>query len=113
MDGKKDKIITFMVAKKYRLDEEIEFEDINDEKISCRYSDIIRSQQKATEIALTNNGVPNVRITLDEINEMAMGALLYMYEMQVGFMGELYNINAYNQPAVEEEKKICWRLIKQ
>ncbi|ADC68857.1 phosphoglucose isomerase (PGI) [Methanocaldococcus sp. FS406-22] len=113
MDGKKDKIITFIVAKKYRLDEEIEFEDINDEKISCKYSDIIKHQQKATEIALTNNGVPNVRITLDEINEMAMGALLYMYEMQVGFMGELYNINAYNQPAVEEEKKICWRLIKQ
>ncbi|MEO2117838.1 MAG: glucose-6-phosphate isomerase [Methanocaldococcus sp.] len=112
MDGKKDKVVTFMVAKKYRLDEEIEFEDINDEKISCRYSDIIKSQQKATEIALTNNKVPNVRITLDEVNEMTMGALLYMYEMQVGFMGELYNINAYNQPAVEEEKKICWGLIK-
>ena len=113
MDGKKDKVITFIVAERYRLDEDITFEDVNDETISCKYSDIIKSQQKATEIALTNNGVPNVRITIDEINEETMGALLYMYEMQIGFMGELYNVNAYNQPAVEEEKKICWDLIKQ
>ncbi|WP_457613421.1 glucose-6-phosphate isomerase [Methanocaldococcus sp.] len=112
IDGKKDKVITFMIAEKYRLDEDIAFEDVNDEKIVCKYSDIIKSQQKATEISLTNNGVPNVRITIDEVNEETMGALLYMYEMQVGFMGELYNINAYNQPAVEEEKRICWDLIK-
>ncbi len=113
MDGKKDKVITFITTETYRLDDEIEFEDLNDEKISCMYSDVIKYEQKATEIALTNNKVPNVKITLDEINEMSMGALLYMYEMQVGFMGELYNINAYNQPAVEEEKKICWKLLKQ
>ncbi|ACX72643.1 Glucose-6-phosphate isomerase [Methanocaldococcus vulcanius M7] len=112
IDGKKDKVITFMIAEKYRLDENIAFEDVNDEEIVCKYSDIIKSQQKATEISLTNNGVPNVRITIDEVNEKTMGALLYMYEMQVGFMGELYNINAYNQPAVEEEKRICWDLIK-
>ncbi|NPA62939.1 MAG: glucose-6-phosphate isomerase, partial [Methanococci archaeon] len=112
IDGKKDKVITFMIAEKYRLDEDIAFEDVNDEKIVCKYSDIIKSQQKATEISLTNNGIPNVRITIDEVNEETMGALLYMYEMQVGFMGELYNINAYNQPAVEEEKRICWDLIK-
>jgi len=113
MDGKKDKIITFITAKKYRLDEEITFEDLNDEEISCMLSNIIRCEQEATEIALTNNGVPNVKITLDEVNEETMGALLYMYEMQVGFMGELYNINSYNQPAVEEEKRICWKLIKE
>ncbi|AIJ04881.1 glucose-6-phosphate isomerase [Methanocaldococcus bathoardescens] len=112
MDGKKDKIITFITTKNYRLDEEIVFDDLNDEEISCMLSDIIKCEQEATEIALTNNGVPNVKITLDEINEMTMGALLYMYEMQVGFMGELYNVNSYNQPAVEEEKKICWELIK-
>ncbi|XRP97127.1 glucose-6-phosphate isomerase [Methanocaldococcus sp. 16A] len=112
MDGKKDKIITFITAKKYRLDEEVIFENLEDEKISCMLSDIIKCEQEATEIALTNNGVPNVKITLDKINEMTMGALLYMYEMQVGFMGELYNVNSYNQPAVEEEKRICWELIK-
>ncbi|XRO74716.1 glucose-6-phosphate isomerase [Methanocaldococcus sp. 28A] len=112
MDGKKDKIITFITAKKYRLDEEVIFENLEDKKISCKLSNIIKCEQEATEIALTNNGVPNVKITLDKINEMTMGALLYMYEMQVGFMGELYNVNSYNQPAVEEEKRICWELIK-
>ncbi|XRO77689.1 glucose-6-phosphate isomerase [Methanocaldococcus sp. 10A] len=112
MDGKKDKIITFITVKKYRLDEEVIFEDLKDEKISCMLSNIIKCEQEATEIALTNNGVPNVKITLDKINEMSLGELLYMYEIQVGFMGELYNVNTYNQPAVEEEKRICWELIK-
>ncbi|ACV25319.1 glucose-6-phosphate isomerase [Methanocaldococcus fervens] len=112
MDGKKDKIITFIVPKKYRLDEEIVFEDIDDKEVCCMLSDIIKCEQEATEIALTNNGIPNVKITIDEVNEEALGALMYMYEMQVGFMGELYNLNTYNQPAVEGEKKICWELIK-
>ncbi|WP_456375521.1 glucose-6-phosphate isomerase [Methanocaldococcus sp.] len=113
MDGKKDKVITFITTEKYDLDEEITFEDINDEKISCNLSNIIKFEQMATEISLTQRGVPNVRITLDKVDEFSLGAMMYMYEMQVGFMGELYNIDAYNQPAVEEEKRICWKLIKE
>ncbi|ENN96668.1 glucose-6-phosphate isomerase [Methanocaldococcus villosus KIN24-T80] len=106
MDGKKDKIITFLTVEKYRDDIEVEYNN----KI-FKLSEIIKYEQLATEKALTNNKVPNVKITLEEVKEECLGALLYMYMLQIGFMGELYNINAYNQPAVEEEKRICLEMM--
>ncbi len=106
LDGKKDKVITFLTVKKYRDDFEIEF---NNKKF--KLSEVILTEQLATEKSLTLKNVPNVKIVLDEINEKELGSLLYFYMYQIGFMGELFNINAFNQPAVELEKRICWELL--
>ena len=104
MDGPKDKIITFIRVNKFKDDIKIEFDGDNLNMHSL--SEIINSEQLATEISLTNHKVPNVKIILEELNELTLGKLLYMYEMQTSFSGELFNINSFNQPAVEEENKI-------
>jgi glucose-6-phosphate isomerase len=35
------------------------------------------------------------------VNEESVGALLYLLEMQTAYAGELYNVNAFDQPGVE------------
>ncbi|WP_423792205.1 glucose-6-phosphate isomerase [Methanocaldococcus indicus] len=107
LDGKKDKIVTFLSVKEYGEDDKVV---LNGKELYL--SDIIKSEQLATEKALTINNIPNLKIELNKIDEKNLGKLLYMYMYQVGFMGELYNVDAFNQPAVELEKKICWEIIE-
>ena len=40
-----------------------------------------------------------------------MGELLYFYEMETAFCGEMLNIDAYNQPGVEAGKNATYALL--
>ncbi len=40
-----------------------------------------------------------------------MGAFIYLYEFATSLMGELLDINAYDQPAVELGKKATFALM--
>jgi len=46
------------------------------------------------------NGRPNCTITLDRVDEEHLGAFLQMMEFQTAFMGELLDINAFDQEGV-------------
>ena len=51
------------------------------------------------------------RISLDEIiidrqNVFSIGQLIYYFELLTSLVGDLLNINTYNQPSVELSKKI-------
>ena len=49
-------------------------------------------------------------ISLPKINEYYMGELLMFFEMATAFAGELFNINAFNQPGVEEGKNASYAM---
>jgi hypothetical protein len=71
---------------------------------------VISSQAlKATRTSLTGSGVPTYTVHIPRLNAESIGALLFFYETVTAFAGELYGINAYDQPGVEETK----RLLKQ
>ena len=53
----------------------------------------------------------NKTITLPEVNPFTIGQLLYLFEVQTAFAGELHNINAFDQPGVELYKKNMFRLL--
>ena len=44
---------------------------------------------------------------LDRLDEFHLGELLYMFEVQTAFAGELYGVNPFDQPAVEEGKLVA------
>ncbi|AEF97265.1 glucose-6-phosphate isomerase [Methanotorris igneus] len=111
MDGPKDKIVTFIRVNTFSEDIKTEYGEGNLNMHNL--SEIINSEQLATEMSLTNHKVPNVKIILEELNETTLGMLLYMYEMQTAFSGELFGVNSFDQPAVEEEKKLTWRLLEE
>jgi glucose-6-phosphate isomerase len=45
-------------------------------------------------------------IIVDRQNAFSIGQLIYYFELLTSLVGDLLNINTYNQPGVESSKKI-------
>jgi glucose-6-phosphate isomerase len=68
------------------------------------FEEIMHAERRGTADALAQNDRPNGTIGISEINPQSIGALLYFYELAVAYMGELFGVDAYNQPGVEDGK---------
>ncbi|OQA14199.1 MAG: Glucose-6-phosphate isomerase [Firmicutes bacterium ADurb.Bin356] len=53
----------------------------------------------------------NNTIIIPEINTFTIGELIYLFEVATAFAGELLNINAFDQPGVEEGKNATYALL--
>ena len=74
--------------------------------------DYLQGFLRGTRAALYENGRESITISLPEVNEFNLGALIALYERAVGFYGSLVNINAYHQPGVESGKKAATKLLQ-
>ena len=72
---------------------------------------LINAEADSTRVALADYKRPTVTITIDKINGYNLGQLLYMFEVQTAIAGELYNIDAFNQPGVEQAKNYTYALM--
>jgi glucose-6-phosphate isomerase len=64
-----------------------------------------------TTIAHVDGGVPNIRITIPELNEENLGELIYFFELACGVSGYLLGVNPFDQPGVEAYKKNMFALL--
>ncbi len=71
--------------------------------MNSRWNDV--RWQKSTVWSLSHNQHPNCTIILPEINPFTIGRLLYMMQLQTAYADELFQVNAFDQPGVEEGKK--------
>jgi glucose-6-phosphate isomerase len=67
----------------------------------------------ATQKSLSETGVPTYRLILPTLTPEAMGALFFFYETACAFAGELYQVNAFDQPGVESTKKLWLQSLSQ
>ncbi len=74
-------------------------------------NDLINAEADSTRVALSDYQRPTITITLPEINGYNVAQLLYMLEVQTAIAGELYNINTFNQPGVEQAKNYTYALM--
>ena len=58
-----------------------------------------------TREALSEKQRDSITITIPQVNEITVGALIALYERTVSIYASLVNINAYHQPGVEAGKK--------
>ena len=65
---------------------------------------LIEAERQGTEYALLKKGRLSQCITLPEVNAHTIGQLIYFYELATAYAGELLDIDAFNQPGVEESK---------
>lgn len=79
--------------------------------IDTTFNKLISTEKKATELSLTENKRPNITIKIDEINEHTLGELIMLFESSIAFLGEFYNINAFDQPGVERSKILTKELL--
>ena len=68
--------------------------------------EILRLECHGTEQALREDNRPTIMIEIPQLNEKHLGELFQLFEMQVALLGELYKIDAFNQPGVEKSKQI-------
>ena len=114
-EGPFDKMIVLMGVDKYK--ETIQIPESYKEIPSLGFlggitqNQLIQTEQMATEYALMKSGKMNMTITLPEVNEFTLGQTLYMFEVATGFTGELLNINAFDQPGVEEGKNATYAFL--
>lgn len=70
-------------------------------------SELTLAEQEATAEALARQNRPNITLTLPSLQkEETIGELLFLLELQVALLGELFHINAFDQPGVELGKKL-------
>ena len=113
-EGPFDKVVTFIAVDNYRKTVDIangceEFPNVN---FLCGHTlnQLISTEMVATEYALNQKGRMNNTIYLPEVNEFTLGELLFMLELATAYAGEMFGIDTFNQPGVEEGKNATYAL---
>ncbi|MDR3216585.1 MAG: glucose-6-phosphate isomerase [Clostridiaceae bacterium] len=116
VEGPFDKVITFIAVDKFRSDVTVPagaeaFPDVN---FLCGHTlqELINTERKATEYALTKAGRMNNAIILPEINAYTVGQLLMFFQLETAYCGALLNIDTFNQPGVEGGKNATYALFE-
>ena len=113
-EGKNDKIITFIRVKDFDTTLEIPriFEYTGIGYLGGNtINNLINAEADSTAVSLTDFRRPNLTITLPKVDARSLAQLFYMLEVQTAIIGELYNINAFDQPGVEQAKNYTYALM--
>lgn len=113
-EGPNDKLITFIRVEQFdnTLDIPNVFPDTGIGYLGGKtINQLINAEADSTRVALSDYGRPNVSIYMPTVDEYNIGQLLYMFEVQTAIAGELYNINTFNQPGVEQAKNYTYALM--
>lgn len=76
-----------------------------------RVDEVNKMAELGTQLAHVDGGVPNIRITIPELNEYNIGQLLYFFEIGCGISGYVLGVNPFDQPGVEAYKKNMFALL--
>ncbi|HRV81769.1 MAG TPA: glucose-6-phosphate isomerase [Planctomycetota bacterium] len=73
--------------------------------------ELFQAEREGTRIALSDANRPNCSIHFPRVNAHTLGQYLYWMEYSVALMGELYGIDAFDQPGVEAGKIAAYALM--
>ena len=71
-----------------------------------------KKAMEGTIQAHVSGDVPNIIINMKQLDEVALGELIYFFEKACSMSGMILGINPFNQPGVEEYKKNMFKLLK-
>lgn len=99
-EGPNDKFFIFLEVDDHGP--ELQIPTHFDGKIS--FNQLLNIEKRATEESLTKNDRPNITIKLDSVSEESLGELFLLFEGSIAFLGEFFQIDAFDQPGVELSK---------
>lgn len=73
---------------------------------------INKKAMEGTIEAHVTGGVPNIKISLEQLDAKTIGHLIYFFEKACAISGMILGVNPFNQPGVEEYKKNMFRLLE-
>ncbi len=98
-EGVNNFFITFIEVLEDREGEAVEIEP------GITSGDYLLGFLLGTREALNEKQRDSITITISQVNEITVGAMIALYERTVSLYASLVNINAYHQPGVEAGKK--------
>lgn len=76
-----------------------------------RIDNVNKMAELGTQLAHVDGGVPNIRLSVPELNEYYLGQIIYFFEKACGISGYVLGVNPFNQPGVEAYKKNMFALL--
>lgn len=113
-EGPNDKVINFIRVGEF--DTELNIPNVF-ENTGISYlcgksiNTLINAEADSTKVALNDFNRPNVTLSIPKVDEYHVAQLLYMLEIQTAIAGSLYNIDAFDQPGVEQAKNYTYALM--
>lgn len=74
-------------------------------------NEICHIAQQGTCQAHVDGKVPNIKISIPEINEFHLGELIYFFELTCAISGYMLDVNPFDQPGVEAYKRNMFKLL--
>jgi glucose-6-phosphate isomerase len=115
MEGQADKTVTFVAVEERAADVTIPplFGDVKELGYLGGHTlgELIDIEQRATAGALARRGRPNMTIRLERVDASHVGELMMLLEIATAYAGQLYGIDAFNQPGVELGKQFAYALL--
>ncbi len=114
-EGPNDKVITLIKVEKF--DNILKIPNILNEIPELEYlrggtmNELFEAEFIGTRDALVLSQRPVITIEMEEVREYTVAQLMYMLEVATAMAGKLYRVNAFDQPGVEEGKKIARKLM--
>lgn len=71
-----------------------------------------KKAMEGTVKAHVTGDVPNIMLTIENLDEQNIGELIYFFEKACAMSGMILGVNPFNQPGVEEYKKNMFKLLK-
>jgi glucose-6-phosphate isomerase len=115
VEGPHDKVVTFWEVSAFR--QEVAIPRLHEDLASTAYlggrtlGELLLAEKKGTEVALARAGRPSLTYLLPPLSEHVLGQLFYLFEFQTALSGELYGIDAFDQPGVEGGKRATYALM--
>ncbi|HTK05460.1 MAG TPA: glucose-6-phosphate isomerase [Candidatus Eisenbacteria bacterium] len=114
-EGPTDKIVTFIEVDGFRKDFAVPnpYPDLEGTAYMAgrKFSEIIHAERAATALALARNGRPSGTLHVPAVTEASVGALMCFFMIATAAAAELLDIDAYDQPGVEEGKKAMYAML--
>ena len=76
------------------------------------FARVLDAEFEGTRGALRHQQRPSVAVELDALHAASMGELLMGYEIATAVAGRLYDIDAFDQPAVELGKTLAKQILR-
>ncbi len=114
VEGPHDKVFTFLTASTFRSKVPIPESDLD----AASYlggrdlADLLHAERRGTQVALLDAGRPQMEIVFDAVTAPNVGSYLIWMETSIALMGQLYGVNAFDQPGVEAGKIAAFALME-
>lgn len=73
--------------------------------------DLLNAEMNSSKVVLNDFKKPTITISLPKITAYDLAQLLYFFEVQTAITAALYNVDAFNQPAVENARNYTYAMM--